>query len=120
MPAIGYGIAGKNGRYDGYRRTLLINAPITLMPVVKIQDQAPDSRVPSDGAEVGRAWIRLDATTARQHIALILIAPELPRRIHAYFGLISSMIKQTALRSYGIGPEQSADSQAPTGSRYPA
>jgi len=86
MSAIGYVTHRENGTYEGFLRTLTIDAPITLMPVTKTSDKSPDYRILSNRAEVGAAWVRTAQSTGSTYVALMFDTPELGRRINANLG----------------------------------
>ena len=86
MSAIGSVTRKKNGNFEGFVRTLTIDAPLTLVPVSKTSERAPDYRILSNCAEVGAAWIRTAQTSGNTYIALMIDTPELARRIHANLG----------------------------------
>ncbi|WP_079210836.1 DUF736 domain-containing protein [Brucella pituitosa] len=94
MPVIGTISPSADGRYEGYLRTLFIDAPIVLIPTPKLCHEAADFRILSNGAAIGSAWIRVNAATASNDILLVIEAPELPRPIHAVFSLARHKAQQ--------------------------
>jgi len=86
MSAIGYVTYKENGTYEGFLRTLTIDAPIKLVPITKTSEKSPDYRILSKRAEVGAAWIRTVKSSGNTYIALMIDTPELARRIHANLG----------------------------------
>ncbi len=87
MPAIGTISAAPNGCYQGYLRTLMLDAPIRLEPISKSCETAADFRILSQGTQIGTAFIHVNPATASQEILLRIEAPELSRPIHAFICL---------------------------------
>ena len=62
--------------FAGVFRTISITAQMTIIPVDRTNDQAPDHRVTVNGVEVGDGWSRQAKESGNTYINLVLSAPE--------------------------------------------
>ena len=84
MPIIGHVTADPRGGFTGELRTLLVSAPLEILPVIRNgNDPRPDYRVTSDGFELGAGWNRRSESKGHDYVSLSLATPEFgPRRIY--------------------------------------
>jgi uncharacterized protein (DUF736 family) len=68
-----------DGVFTGTFKTLNFNAPLTVVPVDKMSEDAPDHRVyagPSQRYEVGGGWSMVAKSSGETYINLKIAAPE--------------------------------------------
>src|ERR1700738_4066519 len=68
-----------DGVFTGTFKTLNFNAPLTIVPVDKMSEDAPDHRVyagPSQRYEVGAGWSMVAKSSGETYINLKIAAPE--------------------------------------------
>jgi len=66
-----------NGTYTGTLRTLNVSAAISIVPVDKHSDTAPDYRVyAGQRYEVGAGWSQVAKTSGETYVNLKIAAPE--------------------------------------------
>jgi uncharacterized protein (DUF736 family) len=67
-----------SGSFTGVLKTLHVTAPITIVPVDKISDKAPDHRVYTAGQryEIGAGWSQLAKSSGETYLNLKIGAPE--------------------------------------------
>lgn len=71
-----------NNVFTGTVCTLLLNAPITLVPNTKESDNAPDYRLYAGAVEVGAAWRKV-SKAERSYLSVTIDDPALPAAIYA-------------------------------------
>ena len=66
-----------NGAYTGILKTLHVTAPISIVPVDKMNDKAPDHRVyAGQRHEVGAGWSQVAKSSGETYLNLKLGAPD--------------------------------------------
>jgi len=66
-----------NGAYTGVLKTLHVTAPISIVPVDKMSDKAPDHRVyAGQRHEVGAGWSQVAKSSGETYLNLKIGAPE--------------------------------------------
>ncbi len=86
MATIGTLTHKQDGSYVGQINTLTLNAPLTLVPITKTSDNAPDFRIFSGRAEVGAGWKKIGRESQSEYVSITLESPELPKKILANLG----------------------------------
>lgn len=88
MPAIGHVTRNANGGFSGSLKTVSIRANIEIVANGrKSDDNQPDYRVLSDGAEIGAGWVKTGEASGKEYVSLSLAAPEFgPRTLYANLG----------------------------------
>lgn len=86
MATIGRVTRKDNGNYEGFVRTMTVQAGIRFEKIEKTKPSAPDFRIFADNNfEIGAAWIK-ESQQGNEYISLTLDAPELPNRLNANLG----------------------------------
>ncbi len=67
-------------RYTGTITTLMLQEKVTLVPVEKTKDSAPDYRVYANNAEIGAAW-NTTAKSGSHYLSVQLDDPSFPAPI---------------------------------------
>ena len=68
--------------YTGSLQTLTVNVTLTIVPVERTSDQAPDFRIHNGSTEYGAAWKRTN-DAGRDFLSIKLDDPALPAPIFA-------------------------------------
>lgn len=89
MATIGTLHRKQDGTFVGQINTLTLNAPLTMEPITKTNDKAPDFRIYSGRAEVGAGWKKIGRESRAEYISISLESPELPKKILANLGQAS-------------------------------
>ncbi|MCB1556922.1 MAG: DUF736 domain-containing protein [Alphaproteobacteria bacterium] len=69
----------EDGSFTGTLKTLNVTAALTIVPVTKLSENAPDFRVYAGNGqryEVGAAWSQVAKTSGETYLNLKLAAPE--------------------------------------------
>lgn len=75
-----------DGTYVGQLNTLSLNVPLTMEPIAKTSENAPDFRIYSGRAEVGAGWKNIGRESRAEYISVAFESPELPKKIFANLG----------------------------------
>ena len=82
MPVIAALTKTENG-YSGIIRTLTLDAKISIDPVEKTKDSAPDFRVFLGRMEIGAGWKKEGRESGREYVSVKLDDPSFPKAINA-------------------------------------
>ena len=91
MTAIGYVTKQADGRYKGHLRTVSIRAEIGILSNIhKAADAITDSRVMTQGIEIGAGWTRKGETSGKDSVSLTIAAQEFgPKKLYANLGKVA-------------------------------
>lgn len=80
MSRIGYVSRMPDGTFVGYLRTISIKSPISITPVERKVEKAPDWRiVTEDDIDLGSGWTMRNSTTGETYLNLQFSSPEFGR-----------------------------------------
>jgi uncharacterized protein (DUF736 family) len=80
MATIGTFTQQQNGGFAGSINTLTVKAKVTLAPVEKTSDNAPDFRVYAGGAEIGAAW-SMQSKAGNAYLSVMIDDPSFSQAI---------------------------------------
>jgi uncharacterized protein (DUF736 family) len=83
MAKIGTFTKSEAGIYTGTLRTLMVRAKVTIIPVEKTGETAPDFRVTAQGAEIGAGWTHTAKGSGVEYIRLKLDDPSFAQPVWA-------------------------------------
>ena len=66
--------------FEGVMTTLTVNALITILPIEKANDKAPDFRVFAGKAEIGAAW-SATSKAGKDYLSIKLDDPSFPAQV---------------------------------------
>jgi uncharacterized protein (DUF736 family) len=66
----------EDGSFSGMLRTLNVSAMLSIVPIDKASDKAPDYRVYAQRREIGAGWSQVAKTSGETYLNLKLGAPE--------------------------------------------
>jgi len=82
MATIGTFTKADNGNFNGTIKTATLNLKITIRPVEKESDKAPDYRVAAGSVEFGAGW-KKTSREQRDYLSVKLDDPTFPAPIYA-------------------------------------
>jgi uncharacterized protein (DUF736 family) len=74
--ALGFFTELDDKAFSGIFRTISITTQLSIVPIDRTNDQAPDYRVTANGVEVGDGWSRQARDSGNTYVNLNLSAPE--------------------------------------------
>jgi uncharacterized protein (DUF736 family) len=103
-----------DGVYTGMLKTLNVSAALTIVPVDKMSDNAPDYRVyAGQRCEIGAGWSQVAKSSGETYLNLKIGAPSLVRTGSAAAWSSSSIRPKTAPPTSPCGSRATANGNAP-------
>ena len=83
MATIGTFTKDTAGKFTGTIATLTFRAKVSLVPVEKTSDQAPDYRAFAGSVEIGAGWLRISKRHGHEYLSVKLDDPSFAAPIYA-------------------------------------
>ena len=83
MAQIGTFTRDDTGTYTGMIKTLTLNVKVTIKPVTKDNQKAPNYRVTANGVEFGACWSKAARETGAEYLSVKLDDPSFTAPVYA-------------------------------------